>query len=249
MAEAETPVDAVRHLHQKVINAVAENDAPSDLPHTGIYFVPSFLWNDPNVAAGLLERGWAPYDDRPAKAALMKGLVLKAALEIPEAQHLCADMLLYGGTAPPNTCHAVLWIERAARFGDPEVSFVMALLNATDRGLVANLADAKVWASLASRRAARIAEATQYAAYLEDLLTIYAMIRYGDERGAVIATDRIQALLKLAESWEPGMLSESNRSIYWDASRGFSSAPDTAADAPIQLLCVLPPFDRCHVDV
>jgi len=239
LAEAETPVNAARHLHQKVINAVAENGAPSDLPLAEIYFVPSFLWNDPDVAAGLLERGLAPCDGRPAKApraqpsdrlelALMKGLVLKAVSDIPDAQRLFADMLIYGRTAPPNTCHGALWMERAARFGDPEAAYVMALLTATGRGLVADFADAKVWASLASRRAARTVDATQYEAYLEELLTIYATLRYSDERGAIVAADRIQALSKVAESWEPGMLTQSNRFVYWDASRGFSSAVDSA---------------------
>jgi len=186
------PVDQPHHLTQADVDLMVEETEPAVLPFAEIFLVPSFLWSDPDIASGLLQRGLAPCDARPPSASrsqpedrltasLMKGLVLKAVDNVAQAQLLFADTIMFCGAVPPNTCMATLWVERAARYGHPDAAHRMALALVTARGFREDIAMALFWAEVSKLEQTNNTAALEFIEYLKDVLRSRLQLQFSDE--------------------------------------------------------------------
>jgi TPR repeat protein len=186
------PADQPHRLTQSDVDFMVEETEPAALPFAEIFLVPSFLWNDPDIASGLLQRGLAPCDARPPSASrsqpenrltasLMKGLVLKAVDNVAQAQLLFADTIMFGGAVPPNTCMATLWVERAARYGHPDAARRMALALVTARGFREDIAMALFWAEVSKLERTSNTTALAFIEYLKDVLRSRLQLQFSDE--------------------------------------------------------------------
>lgn len=186
------PADQPHNLTKADVDFIVGEGELATIPSAEIFLVPAFLWNDRDIASGLLQRSLAPCDARPPGAArpqpedrvtasLMKGLVLKAVDNVAQAQLLFADTIMFGGAVPPNTCVAALWVGRAARYGHPDAAHRMALALLTARGFREDIAMALFWAEVSKLERTNNAAALEFIEFLEAVLKSQVQSESADE--------------------------------------------------------------------
>ena len=99
-------------------------------------------------------------------------LVLKAVDNVAHAALLFSDAILFGGAVPPNSCVAGLWMERAARYGDPNAAYRLSHLLITAYGLREDTAIALFWAEVARLIPAGIKDPADWIDFLKTELEI-----------------------------------------------------------------------------
>jgi TPR repeat protein len=225
-AQSPDPIDKRRYMAQSVLDLIGDAGEPGILPAAEIYLVPPFLWNDPDIASGLLERSLAPCDARApgapraqpegrVAAALMKGLVLKAIDNVAHAALLFSDAILFGGAVPPNSCVAGLWMERAARYGDPNAAYRLSHLLITAYGLREDTAIALFWAEVARLIPASIKDPADWIDFLKTELEIQVQLNVPGDEGVRKYQELQESMNKLARDTQVRRAMRANNYIIW----------------------------------